>query len=365
MAVEPSTEQTEMDAFFEELASKRMDALWRREEPSRPGGRRAPYAPAHWSWGEIRPMLERAGQLVKPGPDAARRVIQLINPSIREVRSALHTLTANVQMVLPGEIAPSHRHTNAAIRFIIEGEAAVTIVNGEPVSMSPGDLVLTPGWHWHGHVNQSSGPMLWMDTLDRPLLATLRIGTGEPYPDELQPATKPMGHSSAHFGGKGLRPVGERGQPVSPLFLYRWAETEQALHELAKMESDPFDDVAFDYVNPTTGGHVMPTIGCRIQMLRPGFHTRAHRHSYASVFHVFRGSGSTIVDGVQIDWSQGDFVALPPLSWHEHLNRSDSEPAFLYSSIDEPVIEALNLLSEDEYAEHGGYQPVTSKYSAS
>jgi gentisate 1,2-dioxygenase len=267
-------------------------------------------------------------------------------------------------MVLPGEVAPSHRHTNAAIRFIIEGEAAVTIVNGEPVSMSPGDLVLTPGWHWHGHVNQSDGPMLWMDTLDRPLLATLRVGLGETYPDELQPATRPMGESTARFGARGLRPVGERGRPVSPLFLYRWSETEAALRQMAKVEPNPFDDVAFDYINPSTGGHVLPTIGCRIQMLRPGVHTRAHRHSYASVFHVFRGEGSTIVDGVQIDWEQGDFVALPPYCWHEHVNRSSSEPAYLYSSIDEPVIEALNLLREDEYAEHGGHQPVTGRYAA-
>jgi gentisate 1,2-dioxygenase len=269
-------------------------------------------------------------------------------------------------MVLPGEIAPSHRHTTAAIRFIIEGTAAVTIVNGEPVSMSPGDLVLTPGWHWHGHVNQSDGPVLWMDTLDRPLATALRQTLGEQYPDELQPATKPMGDSFGRYGAGHMRPMGMRASsPVSPLLSYPWAETERALRNMAKLDTDPFDDAAFDFTNPLTGGHVLPSIGCRIQMLRPEVHTRAHRHSYTAVYHVFRGSGSTIVDGVQIDWEQGDFVALPPYCWHEHVNRSNSEPAFLYSSIDEPVIEALNLLHEDAYAEHGGHQPVTGRYSES
>jgi gentisate 1,2-dioxygenase len=106
----------------------------------------------------------------------------------------------------------------------------------------------------------------------------------------------------------------------------------------------------------------MPTIGCRIQMLRPGVHTRAHRHSYVSVYHLFRGRGSTIVEGVQIDWEQGDFLVVPPHSWHEHINHSGAEPAFLFSTIDAPVIEALNLSREDEYTEHGGYQPVTGHY---
>ncbi len=368
MAIESQTEVTEMQAYFKELDNRGMDALWRRGEGGGGDGARglrAPYAPAHWSWSAIRPQVMRAGELVKPGPEAARRVVQLINPSIREVRSAIHTLTANVQLVMPGEIAPSHRHTTGAIRFIIEGKAAITIVNEEPVSMSPGDLVLTPGMHWHGHTNQSDGPMLWMDTLDRPLMATLRVGTGESYPDELQPATKPIGDNLSRFGGRGLRPIGSRGRPNSPLLLYPWAETEQALQDMARVGGGtPYDDVAFDYTNPTTGGHVMPTIGCRIQMLRPGNHTKAHRHSCAAVYHVFRGSGSTIIDGKQIDWDQGDFIALPPYAWHEHVNRSATEPAYLYSSIDEPVLEALNLLYEEEYTEHGGYQPVTGQIAA-
>jgi len=353
-----------MEEFFQELHHNNMDALWR-GQPPRPGDGepRAPYPPCHWSWSQIRPYMDRAAALVNPGPEAERRVIQLINPALGAVRSASHTLTANVQMVLPGEIAPSHRHTAGAIRFIIEGTAAVTIVNGEPVSMSPGDLVLTPGWCWHGHVNQSDGPVLWMDSLDRPTTVALRQQNGEQYPDELQPATKPMGDSFDRFGNGHLRPMGVKlGTPISPLFSYPWAETEQALHRMARLEVDLFDDVAFDYTNPLTGGHVMPTIGCRIQIIRPGVHTSAHRHAYVSVYHVFRGRGSTIIDGAKLDWEQGDFFVVPPFAWHEHLNPGSDE-AVLFSTTDAPIIDALCYAREDTYPRDGGHQQVTATYT--
>jgi gentisate 1,2-dioxygenase len=353
----------QMDAFYRDLAHKNMDALWRGRPPARRNsGITAPYPPCHWAWADIRPFMDRASHLVATGPDAERRVVQLINPALVDLRSASHTLTANVQMVLPGEIAPSHRHTAGAIRFIIEGAAAVTIVNGEPVTMKPGDLVLTPGGYWHGHINESAGPMLWMDTLDRPMVNALRQMHQEPYETKLQARTKAMGHSAVRYGAGGLRAVGAKAHPISPLFLYPWSETEEALHRLAETSDDPFDDIAFDYVNPTTGGPVMPTIGCRIQMIRAGVHTKAHRHSAVSVHHVFRGSGSTVIDGVRMDWKQGDFFVVPPYAWHEHQNPS-GENAVLFSTTDMPVLEALHLLAEEAYPDNGGHQTVTGTYA--
>lgn len=353
----------DMDTFYGDLANKRMDALWRGYTTSRrSNASEAPYTPCHWRWSDIGPFMQRAGALVQPGPAAHRRVVQLINPALSEARAASHTLTANVQMVLPGEEAPCHRHTTNAIRFIMEGEAAISIVEGEPIAMRPGDLVLTPGWHWHGHINESDGPMIWMDTLDRPLVANLRQQFHEDYPEALQQTNLPAGHSIARFGGGHLRPISARtSSPISPLFSYPWVETEKALHRLAEIEADPFDDIAFDYTNPTTGGHVLPTIGCRIQMLRAGIHTRAHRHSYSSVYHAFRGSGATIVDGVKIDWEQGDFLVVPPNSWHEHLNPS-TDNAVLFSTTDAPVLELLQLYREEAYPENGGHQTVEANY---
>jgi gentisate 1,2-dioxygenase len=351
-----------METFYRELAQKNMDALWRGRPPARPNsGMQAPYPPCHWAWSDIRPFMDRASELVATGPDAERRVVQLINPALTALRSASHTLTANVQMVLPGEIAPSHRHTTAAIRFIIEGASTVTIVNGEAVEMRPGDLVLTPGGYWHGHINESDGPMLWMDTLDRPIVSALRQVYQEPYETTLQPITKQKDESFARYGTGHLRAAGTQAERISPLFLYRWSQTEAALDRLARISADPFDDVAFDYVNPTTGGHVLPTIGCRIQLIRAGVETKSHRHSSVSVFHVFRGAGSTVVDGVQIDWKQGDFLVVPPYAWHDHRNLH-GEDAVLFSTTDTPVLEALNLLREEAYPDNGGRQPITAGY---
>src|SRR5579871_1253691 len=248
-----------MEAFYRQIGAKSMDALWRRAM----GGSRspdpvAPYQPGYWSGKDIATFIQRAGELVQPGPDAQRRVLVLANPGV-PFGSATHTLFGNVQMVLPGEVAPSHRHTSSAIRFIMQGEGAVTIVDGEPVEMNPGDLVLTPGWSFHGHVSNSDGPVLWMDSLDSPLIASLRIGRSEQYPDDLQPATRPSGDSLNRYGGGHLRPKWQReASRFSPQLLYPWSQTEPALNQLARTEASPFDDVAFEYTNPTTGGPVMP-----------------------------------------------------------------------------------------------------------
>ena len=361
---DPRTPDGEMEAFYGDLTDKHMDALWRiLGNLPKSNIDEAQYDPCHWRWSDLQPFILRAGDLVAPGPGAERRVISMINPSLGPVHSASHTLSANVQMVLPGEKAPSHRHHIAAIRFIMEGEAVVTIVEGEPVVMRPGDLVLTPAWHWHGHVNKSDGPMLWMDSLDGPLVRHLGQQYQEPYPSDLQAATTTEGHSLALYGAGHLRPLGTKNpSPVSPLFSYPWAETQAALYELAKFEADPFDDVAFDYTNPTTGGHVLPTIGCRIQMLRKTVRTRAHRHTYSSIYHVYRGQGSTVVDGVRIDWQQGDFFVLPPNCWHEHVNMSD-EDAFLFSTNDAPVLEALQLSRTQAFPDNDGRQNVVASYA--
>jgi gentisate 1,2-dioxygenase len=362
MAVEQAPSNP-MEAFYRELEDKAMGALWRRHQRGdRPTDPVAPYSPAHWRWSDIGGFVKRAGELVQPGPDAQRRVITLNNPSLGPGGAATHTVSGNVQMVLPGEVAPSHRHTNAAIRFIMHGEGAVTIVDGEPIAMRPGDLVLTPGWSYHGHVSKADGPVLWMDSLDGPLVVEkLRIARYEQYPDELEPAFRPPNDSVSRYGGGHLRPTWQKQRtPVSPQMVYPWERTEPALRDLAKIDASPFDDVAFEYTNPTTGGPVLPTIGCYIQMLRPGIHTKAHRHASSTVYHAFRGRGSTIVDGVQIDWEEGDFFALPPWCWHEHLNGSVSDEAVIFSTTDQPVMEVLNLFEEHEHP--GGHQEVVAGY---
>ena len=351
-----------MEAYYAQLRANNFDALWRGATPSRNSpGRRPAYAAHHWAWSDICPALMRAGEIVQPGPDAERRVIQLINPALPAARAASHTLTANVQLVLPGEISPSHRHSVAAIRFIIDGDSAVTVVDGEPIRMRPGDLVLTPGGSWHGHVNCSDTPAIWMDSLDRPLNSALGQRLQEPYGSELQEATRTTDEGLALFGSGLLQPIDRKSRtgPVSPVMRYPWEDARRALEALARVRTDPFDDIVMDYVNPLTGGHLLPTIGCRIQMIRKGIHTQAHRHAHVSVYHVVDGSGVTIVEGDEIVWSKGDFFVVPPWSWHEHINGGGGGgggDAYLFSTLDAPVLDALNLAGEDAFRHNGGRQ---------
>jgi len=367
MAVEQSSATNAMEAFYKDIQAKGVDALWRQGG----GGAgteesvRAPYPPYQWKWRDIEGFVQRAGELVQPSNEDQRRALTLNNPALQPRPAATHTISGAVQLVLPGEIAPSHRHTMAAIRFIMHGHGGVTFVNGEGCTMNPGDLILTPGWTWHGHVNTTGGPMIWMDSLDVPMVSMLRQGLYEDYQDQLYPATKPVDDSLQRFGAGHLRPVWEKQEgPISPLLSFPWTQTERALHDLARIDASPFDDVAFEYTNPMTGGHVLPTLGCWIQMIRPRVQTQAHRHSSVHLYHAFKGRGATVVDGQQIDWEEGDFFAIPPYAWHEHHNTSSEDEAVLFSTNDMPALEALNLYREHPYLQHNGHQPVTGSYAA-
>ena len=137
--------------------------------------------PYLWRWRDLRPQAMRAAELVGT-QQAERRVLRLTNPNLPGAAS--NTLVANIQIVMPGEIARAHRHSAAALRLIIEGRGGYTVVNGERVPMCPGDLVLTPSWSWHDHANDTGAPMIWLDGLDTPLVRMLEAGFYEEPPGE-------------------------------------------------------------------------------------------------------------------------------------------------------------------------------------
>jgi gentisate 1,2-dioxygenase len=66
---------------------------------------------------------------------------------------------AGLQRVLPGEVAPAHRHTQSALRWVVDGEGAYTAVDGERVTMAPGDFIITPMLTWHDHGNPGDQPV--------------------------------------------------------------------------------------------------------------------------------------------------------------------------------------------------------------
>jgi gentisate 1,2-dioxygenase len=296
-----------------------------------------------WRWNDLYGIAERAGALVPVERGGDRRAIALANPGQDGMPYATSTLWAAVQWLNGREIAPAHRHTSQAIRFIIDGAGSYSTVEGDKVFLERGDLVLTPPWTWHDHGSESDERAIWMDVLDIPLNNYLDGAFFEPYPHEQQAVDKHLNGSVLKYGVGQMRPAWEPlTTEYSPIMAYKWADTERALENLAQVAADPYDDVALEFINPHTGRPVMKTFTCSIQMLRPGVHTAAHRHTGSWVYLAFEGSGATIIDGVRFDWNAGDMFVVPSWATHEHLNGSDGDRAVLFAVHDTPLMRAVD-----------------------
>lgn len=335
----------ELKDLDSELDSKYMEGFW---SAVRVGGLPEPKPssqPHVWKWNDIYNGLLRAGELV--GLDKSeRRTVKLINPGLKDgFRCATRTLQLSVQLVKPREIAKAHRHNFAAIRFVVKGRGACTVVEGEQFPMAEGDLILTPNWSWHDHINGSDVPIVWLDGHDGPLIKSFEVAFFEPFGQSQQPVERPQGF---HAKQSGLtRPASANGSESSPPYLYVWSDTYAALQTLASGAGDPYDGIILRYVNPLNGGWTLPTMSCEIQILRPGERTRAHRHTSSTIYHAFRGQGATIVDGKTYEWDEGDCFVVPLWSWHKHANGSDQDEAILFSINDRPVMESLKLYREE------------------
>jgi gentisate 1,2-dioxygenase len=315
-----------------------------------------------WRWSRLESIVEESGEAVPVGDE--RRALQLFNPGLGGRWATTNTLIAAVQLLLPGEVARAHRHTPTAIRFIMKGVGAYTAVNGERVYMAPGDLILTPSWAWHDHGNETEEPVIWMDGLDIPLIQSLDAMFFQFYTAPQVPATRPANASKQLHGHAHLSPTWVKEKPQSsPLLLYSWDRTWEALSALRDHEGSPFDGIALEYRHPQTGGPLLPTMACWVQLLRPGERTMGHRHTGSAVYHVVQGEGATVIDGQRFIWGKGDIIALPPWALHEHANNSTVEDAVLFSIQDTPVLEALGLSYEEALIENGGHQDVTSTFA--
>jgi gentisate 1,2-dioxygenase len=354
--------------YYEDLEKEHLGPLWtnlKHMVTKEPVHDVAPYL---WKWETIRKHLMKSGELLPLGRDSERRVVYLQNPSLVKrglIGYTTHTLYAGIQLLLPGEVAPAHRHSQTAIRFIIEGEGAYTAVEGEKTYMENGDLILTPSWTWHDHGHEGQEPMIWMDGLDVGLVRTLAGSFYEPHADDSHPLTKPDNGSTLRYSHGSYRPVTERKRDAypSPLLAYKWGHTKESLDNLTQLqEADPLDGFAVDYINPATGGSADARIGTTMQKLSPSMHTQAHRHVHSAIYHVVDGSGYTIINGQKFEWSKGDFIALPPWSWHEHKNTGTTD-VYLFSINDRPILENLKLEREQAYMENDSHQEVTSIFT--
>jgi len=354
------TDTPELLAYYRRLESLGTGALWtvaNKIEPWEPVSTSVPYL---WRYRDLREDVLRALDLVTP-EQAGRRVVYLENPGRADVVAAVGWLYSGLQVMAPGECASSHRHSASALRFIMEGSGAFTNVDGHKMTLGPNDFVLTPNGTWHEHgVAEDGTNCIWQDGLDIPLMNALDANFYEVHPELQQAVTFPVNDSLGMWAGSALRPAGEAwGKAYSPLLKYEWGPTYEALLRYAVVsEGSPFDGLLMEYVNPHTGGPVMPTIGASMQMLRPGQHTRAHRHTGSFVYQCAKGRGYSIINGQRFDWQERDIFVIPSWVWHEHVNLSDREDACLFTFNDLPVMRSLGIYREEAFGENGGHQPL-------
>ena len=182
------------EAYYERISKFDMAPLWKvmksvvtKEPVTR-------CVPVIWHYDDVKSLVMESGGLIS-AEEAQRRVLILENPAMRGESRATNTLFAGIQMILPGEVAPVHRHVSSAIRFVLDGEGAYTAVEGEKAFMSPGDFVITANWAPHDHGNPSKKPMLWLDVLDFPAVNFYEASFADYFDEAMQNTTRQDGNS--------------------------------------------------------------------------------------------------------------------------------------------------------------------------
>lgn len=336
-------------ALYRAMAPHHLTPLWEVLHALVPQRPATPCVPAHWRYETVRPYLMRAGELIS-AEEAVRRVLILENPGLAGQSAVTQSLYAGLQLILPGEVAPAHRHTQSALRFIIEGRGAYTAVNGERTTMEPGDFIITPSWTWHDHGGGDDGPVVWLDGLDIPTIRFFDAGFAENATQQSQAVTQPEGTSLARYGHN-MAPVRHDAPfgATSPIFSYPYARSREALETLERQAPiDPWDGVKLRYVNPLTGGSPMPTMATFLQKLPAGFRGKPWRQTDGVVFSVVEGHARLDIAAGEQRWSfdlaPRDHVVVP--SWHTASLSSDAG-CVLFSYSDRPVHQALAIHREE------------------
>jgi len=331
-------------AYSDSLDRLSLAPLWTALHALLPHERVTQAVPHRWRWMEMRGPLLEAARLV-PMEQAERRVLVLRNPGLGGAYAATATLFAGMQIILPGEAAPSHHHTPAALRLVVEGHGAFTTVDGVRCEMEPGDLIITPPMRWHDHGHEGTGPVIWLDALDLPLVRSLDAAWASKMRAAAAPTTA-IDSSQDEFTAAGLVPRASRYEDTGyPQVRWPWRTVRAALLAMAA-EARADRPVVLRYVNPRTGSFPLRTMGCEARWLRPGESTSAERRTGSGIFHVIEGHGESRIGDETLAWEQGDCIAAPPWHWIQHRNLSASAPACLFQVSDEPALRALGLWLE-------------------
>lgn len=340
-----TSDDRQLNELYQDVAELDMQPLWEMSgmlTPT-PVTRAVPF---HWSLADIRPVGMRAQELVPIDRGGDRRVLALANPGLGGAPFAVNSLWAAYQFLGPHELAPAHRHSPAALRFIVEGGGVWTLVDGDPIHMGRGDLILTPSWCFHEHHNPGSDPMVWLDVLDLPIVSFLDGVFFEEGPsEEVDAKVDPESRAERVFGaGSGLLPVDSEATAPgghSPLLVYRWAQTDSALKMSLADGDQPVAKIR--YTDPTTGADVMPTIRCEMWRVEAGSESSVERQTGGRVVSVLNGNGRATVGDQTFELAPGDVYVVP--SWHAHSLQAGEELDVFVSS-DAPVLKALGIYRE-------------------
>ncbi len=335
--------QAARQSYYDRISKYDMAPLWEKLRDLVGNEPKTHCAPAIWRFRDVKSMVMEAADLIS-AKEAERRVLVLENPALRGQSRITQTLYAGLQIIMPGEIAPAHRHTASAIRFIVDGDGAYTAVEGERTYMAPGDFVLTPNWAAHDHGNTSAKPMIWLDVLDLPTINFFETMFAEHLDEETQPVGRSDGDSLAFFGS-GVLPD---GAPVtlnrSPVINYTYARTRPILERMRKAgQVDKRHGARVRYANPITGGWVMPTMGAQLALLPAGFKGEGYRATDGTIFVCVEGEGATRIGEQHFAWSAGDVFVAPP--WLRYAHEAGPE-SVLFSISDRPAQEALGIWRE-------------------
>jgi len=291
--------------------------------------------PVHWPWKRIRPLVDDAMKVATPA--AIERRVLTLTDSAGESGATTTNLTTALQILLPGERARPHRHTMNALRFVIEGRGASTIVDGKDCQMAEGDLVITPGWTWHEHVHRGSAPIIWLDALDAPLHRYLGTDVFEPGPTHDVPE---VADDAAYAFANIVPELGGDAPAFSPVFRYPWAAARDAVRAAPKGKDGAR---RVRYVNPLTGGSTMPLMDCYLMEIDKGSETIRFRTTANAVCLVCEGSGATRVGEDTVSWNAHDVFSLPHGNWITH---RANETATLFIVSDRDALRRLDLLKE-------------------
>ncbi len=327
--------------YVQALRDLNLVPLWPSLRAVLPPGKPRPLTRAtHWPYESLRPLLMQAGELT-PIEKAERRVLVLANPGHGlDNMKASAAMYLGMQLLLPGEWAPSHRHTPNAVRMIVEGEGAYTTVDGEKCPMSRGDLILTPTGLWHEHGHDGSEPVVWLDVLDLPIVYYLEAS----YHINGQRQDVKPGHGDRAYARGGIvpTPVFERSHKAYPMLRYPWRDARAALESLAVDQPD-LASVQVTYVNPETGGHAENILGFHALMLRPGQTLKLPVRSPAVVFHLIEGSVEVRVEEQAFTLAEADTCCAPGYTAVTLRNRTAGVPSFLFVADETPLHQKLGV----------------------